>query len=54
MESWVGPGNKAVAKPHRFTAMFSKLSTFTADCLRHPIQMPGVETIWEFHTLTLD
>ena len=24
---------------------------FTADCLRHPIQMAGVETIWELHTL---
>ena len=21
---------------------------FTADCLHHPIQMAGVETIWEF------
>ena len=29
------------------------LSIFTADCLRHPIQMAGVETIWELHTLTV-
>ena len=26
--------------------MFSQLSTFTADCLRHLIQMESVETIW--------
>ena len=31
--------------------MFSQFSIFTADCLRHPIQMAGVETIWELHTL---
>ena len=34
-----------------FTAEFSQLSIFTADCLRHPIQMAGVETVWELHTL---
>ena len=22
----------------------------TADCLRHPVPMAGVETIWELHT----
>ena len=27
------------------------LSIFTADCLRHPIQMAGVETVWKLHTL---
>ena len=27
------------------------LSTFSADCLRHPMQMVGLETIWELHTL---
>ena len=27
------------------------ISIFTADCLLHPIQMAGVETIWELHTL---
>ena len=26
---------------------------FTADCLRYPIQMVGIETIWELHTLTV-
>ena len=31
----------------------SQLSIFTADCLRHPIQMAGVETIWELHTLSV-
>ena len=40
-----------VAKARLFTAVFSQLSIFTADCLRHPIQMVGVETIWELHTL---
>ena len=29
------------------------ISIFTADCLRHPIQMAGVETMWELHTLTV-
>ena len=29
------------------------LNIFTADCLRHPIQMAGVETIWELHTLSV-
>ena len=29
------------------------LSIFTADCLRRPIQMAGIETIWELHTLTV-
>ena len=24
---------------------------FTADCLQHSIQMMGIETIWELHTL---
>ena len=43
-----------VAKARLFTAVFSQLSIFTADCLRHPIQMAGVETIWELHTLSLD
>ena len=33
--------------------MFSQLSIFTADCVCHPIQMAGVETIWELHTLTV-
>ena len=27
------------------------LNIFTADCLRHPIQMVGIETIWELHKL---
>ena len=40
-----------VAKARLFTAVFSQLTTFTADCLRHPIQMAGIETIWELHTL---
>ena len=40
-----------VAKAGLFAAVFSQLSIFTADCLRHPIQMAGVETIWELHTL---
>ena len=40
-----------VAKARLFTAEFSQLSIFTADCLRHPIQMAGIETIWELHTL---
>ena len=42
-----------VAKACLFTAVFSQLSIFTADCLRHPIQMAGIETIWEFHTLSV-
>ena len=42
-----------VAKACLFTAVFSQLSIFTADCLRHPIQMAGVETIWELHTLSV-
>ena len=41
------------AKAHLFTAVFSQLTIFTAHCLRHPIQMPGIETIWELHTLTV-
>ena len=32
------------------TAKFSQLSIFTADC-HHPIQMAGVETVWELYTL---
>ena len=36
-----------------FTAVFSQLNIFTPDCLRHPIQMAGVETIWELHTLSV-
>ena len=36
-----------------FTAVFSQLSIFTTDYLRHPIQMVGVETIWELHTLSV-
>ena len=40
-----------VAKARLFIAVFSQLSIFIADCLRHPIQMAGVETIWELHTL---
>ena len=42
-----------VAKARLFTAVFLQLSIFTADCLRHPIQMAGVETIWELHTLSV-
>ena len=42
-----------VAKARLFTAVFSQLSIFTADCLRHPIQMAGIETIWELHTLSV-
>ena len=42
-----------VAKARLFTAVFSQLSIFTADCLRHAIQMVGVETIWELHTLSV-
>ena len=34
-------------KAHLFIAV-SQLSIFTADCLRHPIQMVGIE---ELHTL---
>ena len=40
-----------VAKARLFTAVLSQLSIFTADCLLHPIQMAGVETTWELHTL---
>jgi len=29
------------------------IDLFTADCLRHPIQMAGTETIWELHTLSV-
>ena len=29
------------------------LSIFTPDYLPHPIQMAGIETIWELHTLTV-
>ena len=42
-----------VGKAHFFTAVFSQLTVFTADSLRHPIQMPGIEAIWELHTLTV-
>ena len=42
-----------IAKARLFTAVFSQLGIFTADCLRHPIQMAGVETIWELHTLSV-
>ena len=42
-----------VAKARLFTAVLSQLSIFTADCLRHPIRMAGVETIWELHTLSV-
>ena len=42
-----------VAKARLFTAVFSQLSIFTADCLCHPIQMVGVETIWKLHTLAV-
>ena len=40
-----------VAKACHFTAVFSQLAIFTADCLRHPIQVASIETIWELHTL---
>ena len=40
-----------VAKASLFTAVFSQLSIFTVDCRSHSIQMAGVETIWESHTL---
>ena len=33
--------------------MFSQLSTFAADCLRHLIQMVGGETVCELHTQIL-
>ena len=33
--------------------MFSQLSTFTADCLCHLIQMVGGETVCELHTQIL-
>ena len=39
-----------VANARLFTAEFSQLTIFTADCLRHPILMAGIETIWELHT----
>ena len=39
-----------VAKAHLSTAV---LRIFTADCLHHPIQMAGIETIWELHTLSV-
>ena len=42
-----------VAKAHLFSALFSQLTIFTADCLCHPIQMVGIETIWELHILTV-
>ena len=42
-----------VEKVRLFTAVFSQLSIFTADCLHHPIQMAGVETISELHTLSV-
>ena len=42
-----------LAKARLFTAVFSQLGIFTADCLCHPIQMAGVETIWELHTLSV-
>ena len=41
----------SVAEARLFTAVFSQLSIFTADCLRHPIHMAGVETMRELHTL---
>ena len=41
-----------VAKACPFTAVFSQ-TMFTADCAApcHPIQIAGIETIWELHTL---
>ena len=42
-----------VAKADLFTGELSQLTIFTADCLRHPIQMAGRETISELHTLTV-
>ena len=33
--------------------MFLQLSIFTADCLPHTVQIAGIETIWELHTLTV-
>ena len=36
-----------------FTAVFSQLTIFTADCLHHSIQMAGIETIRELHTRTV-
>ena len=42
-----------VAKAHLFTAVFSQLTIFTADCLGHTVQIAGIETIWELHTLTV-
>ena len=40
-----------VAKAH--LAVFLQLTIFTADCLHNPIQMVGIENIWELHTLTV-
>ena len=42
-----------VVKARLFTAVFSQLTIFTADCLCHPIQMAGIETIWGLITFTL-
>ena len=37
-----------------FTAVFSQLRIFTADCLLHTVQiLLGIETVWELHTLTI-
>ena len=36
-----------VAKARLCTAVFLQLTISTADCLRHPIQMAGIETIQE-------
>ena len=41
------------AKAYPFAAVFSQLTILTADCLRHTVQMVGVETIWELHTKKL-
>ena len=38
----------SVAKARLLTA---QLTIFTADCLRHTVQMAGVETIWVLHSL---
>jgi len=41
-------------KPASLLLCFHSLAyNFTADCLRHPIQMEGVETICELHTLSV-
>ena len=34
------------------TAVFTQLM-YTADCLCHTVQMVGIETEWELHTLTV-